>query len=77
MYQYNKDFQTDANAEQYIHEYGKVELLSEKDGQVFLDIPIYTIILLQNILQIILVKTGRKGRYNVCRSIYTRKNMGI
>ena len=39
VYQYNKDFQTDANAEQYIHEYGKVELLSEKDGQVFFGYP--------------------------------------
>lgn len=34
VYQYNKDFQTDANAEQYINEYGRVELINEKEGQV-------------------------------------------
>ncbi len=34
VYQYNSDFQTDANAEQYIYEYGRVELLNEKEGQV-------------------------------------------
>lgn len=39
VYQYNHDFQTDANAEQYLHEYGKVELLNEKEGQVFFGYP--------------------------------------
>lgn len=34
VYRYNSDFQTDANAEQYLHEYGRVELLNEKEGQV-------------------------------------------
>ena len=34
VYQYNVEFQTDANADQYLHEYDKVELLNEKDGQI-------------------------------------------
>lgn len=36
---YNKDYQTDANAQQYLYEYGKVELLNEKNGQVFFGYP--------------------------------------
>lgn len=39
VYQYNSDFQTDANAEQYINEYGKVELLNEKEGQIVFGYP--------------------------------------
>ena len=39
VYQYNIDFQTDSNAEQYIHEYSKVELLQEKNGQIFFEYP--------------------------------------
>ena len=39
VYQYNNDFQTDANAEQYLHEYERVELLNEKEGQVVFGYP--------------------------------------
>lgn len=39
VYEYNKEFQTDANAEQYVHEYERVELLNEKEGQVIFGYP--------------------------------------
>lgn len=39
VYQYNKEYQTDANAEQYLYEYGRVELLNEKENQVFFGYP--------------------------------------
>ena len=39
VYQYNKEYQTDANAEQYLYEYGRVELINEKENQVFFGYP--------------------------------------
>lgn len=39
VYQYNMDFQTDANAEQYLNEYRKVELLNEEEEQIIFGYP--------------------------------------
>ena len=39
VYQYNQDFQTDANAEQYLCEYERAELLNRKEGQVIFGYP--------------------------------------
>lgn len=39
VYRYNEEFQTDANADQYISEYSKVELLNIKEGQVSFGYP--------------------------------------
>ncbi len=55
----------------------KLNCYRKKMDKYFLNILMYTTILLQNILQIILLKSGHKEKYSVCHKSYMKKSMEI